>query len=268
MRNGLMLVLLLTFLTAHTTQWPLTSSQDSARSAEFYGQLPLSFEINQGQSDKTVKFLSRGQGYTLFLTSTEAVLALRKARAKPAGREGVGYASHTLTPASGTSEASEKVRDAYPTAAADAVGRWSNPHRPEGGPPTANTDDPCRRDAFCNLANVHLSHARHGNAATDAPASPDVAPERGGMHTHAERGNDKKATIRQSGAPALPLMRKSAIRVIGCAEERSASFEEIHSFDAPPIVGTSYGPFPSHGDFWYITPGRYRLMQCQPLDNI
>jgi hypothetical protein len=42
-----------------------------------YGQLPLSFEVNQGQSDSQVKFLSRGPGYQLFLTATEAVLALQ-----------------------------------------------------------------------------------------------------------------------------------------------------------------------------------------------
>ena len=36
----------------------------------------MSFEANQGQTDSQVKFLSRGTGYTLFLTSSEAVLAL------------------------------------------------------------------------------------------------------------------------------------------------------------------------------------------------
>ena len=35
-----------------------------------YGQLPLSFEANQGQSDAQVQFLARGRGYSLFLTST------------------------------------------------------------------------------------------------------------------------------------------------------------------------------------------------------
>src|SRR5437879_2997285 len=39
--------------------------------------LPLSFEPNQGQTDSRVKFLSRGSGYTLFLTGDEAVLSLR-----------------------------------------------------------------------------------------------------------------------------------------------------------------------------------------------
>jgi hypothetical protein len=42
-----------------------------------YGTLPLSFEVNQGQSDERVKFLSRGKGYSLFLTPAEAVLRLR-----------------------------------------------------------------------------------------------------------------------------------------------------------------------------------------------
>jgi len=42
-----------------------------------YGKLPLSFEVNQGQTDGRVKFLSRGSGYTLFLTGDEAVFALR-----------------------------------------------------------------------------------------------------------------------------------------------------------------------------------------------
>src|SRR5216117_2291732 len=47
-----------------------------ARVSETYGKLPLSFEANQGQTDPQVKFLARGAGQTLFLTSTEAVLVL------------------------------------------------------------------------------------------------------------------------------------------------------------------------------------------------
>jgi len=39
-----------------------------------YGKLPLSFAANQGQTDEQVKFLSRGRGYSLFLTGDEAVL--------------------------------------------------------------------------------------------------------------------------------------------------------------------------------------------------
>ncbi|MFQ5658720.1 MAG: SBBP repeat-containing protein, partial [Candidatus Methylomirabilales bacterium] len=43
-----------------------------------YGSRPLSFEVNQGQTDAQVKFLARGRGYTLFLTPTEVVLVLTK----------------------------------------------------------------------------------------------------------------------------------------------------------------------------------------------
>lgn len=38
--------------------------------------LPLSFEANVGQTDSKVQFISRGSGYTLFLTAAEAVLTL------------------------------------------------------------------------------------------------------------------------------------------------------------------------------------------------
>ncbi len=42
-----------------------------------FGNLPLQFEANHGQTDGQVKFLARGRGYTLFLTPTEAVMVLR-----------------------------------------------------------------------------------------------------------------------------------------------------------------------------------------------
>ena len=49
----------------------------TARVHTNYGKLPLHFEPNRGQTASKVKFLSRGSGYTLFLTPAEAVLALR-----------------------------------------------------------------------------------------------------------------------------------------------------------------------------------------------
>jgi hypothetical protein len=45
---------------------------------DLYAELPLGFEANEGQADSRVKFLSRGEGYALFLTGDEAVLALKK----------------------------------------------------------------------------------------------------------------------------------------------------------------------------------------------
>ncbi len=55
---------------------PSLHTNDSIQAA--YLNLPLSFEANQGQTDPQVAFLSRGTGYTLFLSDSEAVLALKK----------------------------------------------------------------------------------------------------------------------------------------------------------------------------------------------
>jgi hypothetical protein len=43
-----------------------------------YNKLPMIFEVNQGQVDKQIRFLSRGNGYTIFLAPNETILALRK----------------------------------------------------------------------------------------------------------------------------------------------------------------------------------------------
>src|SRR5277367_4063617 len=48
------------------------------RTVSLYGKVPLSFELNEGQTDEHVKFLSRRPGYALFLTQSDAVLALRQ----------------------------------------------------------------------------------------------------------------------------------------------------------------------------------------------
>ena len=58
---------------------PPKSALAHDRKPEFL-TLPLSFEANRGQTDPTVKFLSRGDGYALFLTSDGAVFKLRPSR--------------------------------------------------------------------------------------------------------------------------------------------------------------------------------------------
>src|SRR5947209_2110353 len=58
-----------------------TTVPDAARQAHLsaaYGQLPLSFEANKGQTDARVNFLSRGAGYSLFLTPSRAVMELQQ----------------------------------------------------------------------------------------------------------------------------------------------------------------------------------------------
>jgi len=50
----------------------------SPRLAANYGKLPLSFEPNQGQTDREVQFVSRGAGFTIFLSPTSAMFALQR----------------------------------------------------------------------------------------------------------------------------------------------------------------------------------------------
>ena len=59
---------------------PLGAPAQKLALAVNYGTLPLSFEMNQGQSGQSVDFISRGRGYTMFLAGNEAVLSLRSPR--------------------------------------------------------------------------------------------------------------------------------------------------------------------------------------------
>jgi hypothetical protein len=56
---------------------PSVDPAQRSKVIDAYGKMPLAFEANQGQADPQAKFLSRGQGYEVFLTPTEAVLGLR-----------------------------------------------------------------------------------------------------------------------------------------------------------------------------------------------
>src|SRR5579871_2590436 len=65
-----------------------TTTPDAATRQQLeqaYGQLPLSFEANQGQTDAQVQYLTRGAGYALFLTGDGAVLSLQKPAAADTG---------------------------------------------------------------------------------------------------------------------------------------------------------------------------------------
>jgi hypothetical protein len=64
---------------SHTPQSSLTTPKAfGPQVVANYGKLPLGFEINEGQTGADVKFVSRGRGYSVFLTGTEAVIALKK----------------------------------------------------------------------------------------------------------------------------------------------------------------------------------------------
>jgi len=56
---------------------PALSPASRQRIAASYAALPLGFEPNQGQADPQVKYMARANGYTLFLTQSEAVFSFR-----------------------------------------------------------------------------------------------------------------------------------------------------------------------------------------------
>src|SRR5215213_5779211 len=78
--------------TVRQTSHATTAQPDAttkARLNELYSQLPLSFEANVGQTHPQVDFISRGSGYTLFLTPSEALIALGAASPSPRTRNGL-----------------------------------------------------------------------------------------------------------------------------------------------------------------------------------
>ena len=63
---------------------PAAATPAPGNLSDAFGKLPLTFEANQGQVDPAVRFVSRAQRSTLFLTPSEAVLSLRAGEAEPA----------------------------------------------------------------------------------------------------------------------------------------------------------------------------------------
>jgi probable HAF family extracellular repeat protein len=78
---------------ADTTSTDAWTRDAAALAREGYGQLPLRFEPNVGQTDPRAKFLARGSGYTLFLTDTEAVISLRRGSRKDSKRNAAARTS-------------------------------------------------------------------------------------------------------------------------------------------------------------------------------
>jgi hypothetical protein len=60
---------------------PTAATASNQELLQSYGQLPMSFEVNAGQTDGRVRYLARGSGYALFLTSMGAVLNLESVAA-------------------------------------------------------------------------------------------------------------------------------------------------------------------------------------------
>ncbi len=54
------------------------SKFENSNAEKDYGKMSLIFEENKGQTDREAKFVSRGSGYTLYLTETEVVFQLKR----------------------------------------------------------------------------------------------------------------------------------------------------------------------------------------------
>jgi hypothetical protein len=83
-----------------------------------YGQVPLSFEPNVGQTNSQVSFLSHGSGYTLFLSPREAVLSLQPVHA--------GSSSASAAASQAPSALRMELVGANPAAAATGLERQAN----------------------------------------------------------------------------------------------------------------------------------------------
>ncbi len=57
---------------------PAAAASKPGKTLPSVASLPLAFQKNEGQTDPQVKYLARGSGYSLFLTSNEAVMRLRR----------------------------------------------------------------------------------------------------------------------------------------------------------------------------------------------
>ena len=82
---------------------PRISAAEEQALLDSYGKLPLRFEANQGQTASGVNFLSRGQGYTLYLAGGQAVLDLQQ----PADAQGVVHGTVLKTSFVGASPSSQ-----------------------------------------------------------------------------------------------------------------------------------------------------------------
>jgi hypothetical protein len=98
-------------IAAATGQAPAFSAQERGRVRENLGGLPLAFEANQGQTDPQVKYMARGNGYTVFLTANDTVFALQSGSQSATRNLGKhGFAQEKTTPAPRTKNVASAIR--------------------------------------------------------------------------------------------------------------------------------------------------------------
>ena len=80
---------------------PTLNTEQRSRIQAGFGALPLAFEANQGQTDPQVKYMARGNGYTVYLTGNDTVFALQSspAAASVASKQGIRPTTHPTSKA-------------------------------------------------------------------------------------------------------------------------------------------------------------------------
>src|ERR1051325_3129629 len=66
-----------------------------ASTLDAHGKLPRSFEAIHGQTDASASFLYRGNGYTMYLTPSAALITVSSGAAKAGGQEDRGTVRET-----------------------------------------------------------------------------------------------------------------------------------------------------------------------------
>ncbi len=92
------------------TQTAVLSTEKGTRVRANLGAMPLGFEANQGQTDPQVKYMARGNGYTVFLTEHDTVFALNSSShaATTAGKDRF-VGAHKTTPATKTKDVTAAI---------------------------------------------------------------------------------------------------------------------------------------------------------------
>jgi len=215
----------------------------SVWTAENFGRAALSFERNLGQSDARVKFVARGPGYGIFLTSTDAVLVLstRDADANPDKLGGIkGYTRSNKMAASSGSPLTQRTGE---------VLRLELEGARSGGQPSGESRLPAVANYFLGkdptqwrrnvptysrvrYAGVYdgidlLYHGDHGELEYDFAVAPLADPGRIKLHF--------------AGAAALRLTPEGDLRVIGREGEivfrKPVVYQETKG-DRTPVQGS------------------------------
>ena len=109
------LIVCFSLLVLPTNPGPVRVAADARQPKAIADALPLNFELNQGQTHQRVKFLARSDGYVLFLTATEAVMALDNSAAHRKGKDDRDFKSSDRKVKPPRSIVRMKLKGANPT---------------------------------------------------------------------------------------------------------------------------------------------------------